>query len=227
MGAKTWMLVYADGDARAALKAAAAPDVAATESLAARLFPGESLHRLEDASLGWTNPPGSELVIGCFPGIRIVAAREFALDRPSKLPQRFIAAGGAGTVQVFGMHSGVDWFAYAAWSEGRLVRAISVSPDSGILEDVGDRLAVERPYWAGQYPVGGDTEAPGDRYPLPFHPLEFGEAVLDATLGFQYEGCVQSESLEPEQVPLLRYKRTRTGWLRRLVSGFARSASSA
>jgi hypothetical protein len=69
----------------------------ATATLAATLFPGETFEQLSD-----------ELCIGCFSGVPIVAAKEFAIDYPSKLPPRFIEAGGSGTISLHAMHSVVD-----------------------------------------------------------------------------------------------------------------------
>ena len=51
MGAKTWMLVYADGSAREALLARPTLDRDATARFAATLFPGEKLEPLEDGDL--------------------------------------------------------------------------------------------------------------------------------------------------------------------------------
>jgi hypothetical protein len=121
------------------------------------------------------------------------------------------------------MHSVVDWFAYAAWQDGRLVRSISLSPDGGVLEDIGTPLPAEAPYWAGERPAGDDEEAPEDRYPLPFHPLEFGEAMLEATLGFQYEGYRAPEGVAPEEIVLARYRRAKAGWLQRVAGAFRRA----
>jgi hypothetical protein len=45
------------------------------------------------------------------------------------------------------MHRVLDWFAYATWQEGRLVRSLSVSPDDGVIEDIGTPLPFEQPYW--------------------------------------------------------------------------------
>jgi hypothetical protein len=44
------------------------------------------------------------------------------------------------------MHSVVDWFAYAQWINGKFVRSPSLSPDNGILEDIGQRLPFEEPF---------------------------------------------------------------------------------
>jgi hypothetical protein len=47
----------------------------------------------------------------------------------------------------------------------------------------------EAPFWAGKHPVlpsGGWPGPPG--HPLPFHPLELGEAALHELMGFVLEG---------------------------------------
>ncbi len=158
----------------------------------------------------YTCPPNKEICIGCFQGVSVVAAKEFGIDYPSKMPARFIEAGGRGTVTLHAMHSVVDWFAYAVWVNGELIRSLSVSPDSGVLEDIGQRLPFEEPYWSGQQPAVDDSEEDG--YPLPFHPLELGEAALAALFGYQLEGAVDASLLDPESVPLARYKRSRSFW---------------
>ncbi len=83
------------------------------------------------------------------------------------------------------MHSVVDWFAYGVWTpDGTLRRALSVSSDDEVIEDVGERLPFEEPFWAGAHPAVDDDE----EYPLPFHPLELSEAALDHLFGFVFEG---------------------------------------
>lgn len=110
------------------------------------------------------------------------------------------------------MHSVVDWFAFARWSQGRLVRALSLSPDSGVLEDIGPRLEFEQPYWSGDRPAVDPGEDPDD-YPLAFHPLELGEDALLAMFGYQWEGPIVERTFDPASVPLLRLKRSsRRGW---------------
>jgi hypothetical protein len=131
MGAKTWMLVLADAHAREAFAGIPQLDREATQKLAHALFPDEKLEPVGDGDLSYTCPLDNELHVGCFPGVSVVAAKEFGIDYPSKLPRRFIAAGGGGTVILHAMHSVVDWFAYAIWTNGRLRRSLSVSPDSG------------------------------------------------------------------------------------------------
>lgn len=203
------MIVYADANAREALTSKPKLDREATLNLATTLFPKERLLPLEDGDLSYTCPPGNDICIGCFPGVSVVAAKEFRIDQPSKLEQRFVEVGRAGTITLHAMHSVVDWFAYAHWSHGELLRSLSVSPDSGILEDIGQRMPFEEPYWSGQHPAVDGEE--GD-YPLPFHPLELGEAALAFLFGYQLEGREDASQFEPESVPLARYRRSRSIW---------------
>jgi len=199
MGAKTRMLVHADFNAREALKTNPRLDRQSTQTLATTLFPCEKLEAVGDADLSYTFPPDNELCIGCFPGVSIVAAKEFGIDHPSMLPERFIIAAGAGMVTLHAMHSVVDWIAFAQWTNGKLLRSLSLSANSGILENIGKRLAFEQPFWSGEHPAVDEYEAEEDgAYPFPFHPLELGEAALEELFG-----C-----LKPECVPLVRYKRS-------------------
>jgi hypothetical protein len=109
------------------------------------------------------------------------------------------------------MHSVVDWFAFAVWRGGRLERALSLSPDSGILEDIGAKLPFEQPYWAGEHPAI-DPEEEEDTYPFVFHPLELGEAALGEFFGYQLEGVLDETLFDPEEIALMRFKRGRRGW---------------
>jgi hypothetical protein len=206
------MLVFADSNARDALAVRPVLDFAASRKLAESLFPGEKLTLMDDGDLLNTAPPDDELLIGCFPGVTIVAAREFGIDYPSKLAPRFIAAGSTGSITLHAMHSAVDWFAYAIWSNGRLVRSLSLSPDSGVMEDIGERLAFEEPYWSGGHPAVDDEDEDEDSYPFPFHPLELGEAALKERFGYQLEGYIDESLLAPESIPLVRYKRSKARW---------------
>ena len=207
MGAKTWMLVMSNGSARDAFKASIELDRQVTTETAHALFPGEELEPLEDGSLCWTNPPDKELCIGCFPDVTVIAAKEFGIDYPSRIPERFLEAAGDRLVTVHAMHSVVDWFAFAHWQNGSLVRALSVSPDSGVVEDIGERYSFEAPYWSGAHAVDEDDE--DFEYPLPFHPLELGEEALKYFFGYQLEGFIDPDLLEPEDVPLMRFRRKR------------------
>lgn len=218
MGAKTWMLVISEGDARERLRASHVLDRDRSLALARGLFPGETLSPLADGSLGMTCPRDDELVAGCLPGLSVLAAREFGLDRPSELPARFLAAAKGRTACLHAMHSVVDWFAYAVWENGRLRRSLSLSPDSGVLEDIGERLPFEHPFWAGEHPaVDPGEDASG--YPFVFHPLALAEAALGERFGYSLEGFVDGGMIDPFQVPLMRFRRAAKPrpWWRRLT----------
>ena len=211
MGAKTWMLVYSEGNQKDVLKSKPILDRGATEAFAKKLFPAEKLEALDEGTLLFTSPPSNELVVGCFPGICIVAAEEFGIDYPSKLPAHFLDPAKHQTLYLHAMHSVVDWFAYAIWNGGKLRRSLSLSPDSGLLEDIGVRLPFEEPYWAGVHPASDPTEEDSN-YPFPFHPLELGEAALLDLFGYQLEGTLHPSHLEPEDIPLMRFKRSKSWW---------------
>jgi len=209
MGAKTWMLVCSDGDARHRFAARPALDRAESALLAGQLFPGERLLPLADGSLAWTAPPDDELLVGCFAGLTVLAAREFALDRPTELDARFLAHAGARDLSLHAMHSAVDWLAFARWRGGCLERSLSLSPDEGVIEDRGPRLDVELPFWAGEHPAD-DAEAladGADPYPLSFHPLELGESLLRECFGYSLEGPMDPGLLDAQAIPLLRFQR--------------------
>ena len=206
MGAKTWMLVYANGSVEEALRSSPKLDHETTLQLATSLFPRDKLEPIGEGSLWYTCPPNDEVHAGCFPGVSILAAKEFGIDYPSKLSKQFISAGGKGTIYLHGMHSVVDWLAFAQWNNGRLVRSLSLSPDSGVLEDIGERFPFEEPFWSGQHPAAAGDE---NTYPFPFHPLEMGEVALKEFFGYQIEGFGDRAPLQPESIPLIKYKRRR------------------
>jgi hypothetical protein len=109
------------------------------------------------------------------------------------------------------MHSAVDWLAFSVWRVGMLLRSLSLSSDGGILEDIRCRLPFEAPYWAGDHPAVDPSEDDAE-YPFVFHPLELGEAALQEFFGYQLEGVVDLSQLEPERIPLMRFKRRKVWW---------------
>ena len=205
------MLVYADGDARAALENRPLLDIDSSLGLAASLFPAQKLAQIGAGDLSYTCPPDDEIHVGQFRGVAVVAAKEFAIDYPSRLPDRFLELAPFTTVYLHAMHSAVDWFAFAQWKDGKLVRSLGLSPDSGIIEDFGSRLPFEEQYWSGQHPTLDPEEDPSS-YPFPFHPLELGEAALQAMFGYQLEGDLDGALLEPESIALIRLKRAQSWW---------------
>ncbi|WP_332876967.1 DUF6928 family protein [Massilia sp. S19_KUP03_FR1] len=211
MGAKTWMLVYSKGDIKKILAGVPELDRDATTAMVRQLFPSEKLQLLEDGDLSLTCPPDDEIVVGCYPDLVIVAAKEFGIDYPSKLPSNFINAFSDGVLYLHAMHSVVDWFGFGVWTNGTLQRSLSLSPDSGVLEDIGTRHAFESPYWAGSHPAidPGDDDI---EYPFAFHPLELGEAALQAFFGYQLEGAFDPSQIELERIHLMLFKRKKVWW---------------
>lgn len=210
MGAKTWMLVYSQGPAKDILKSRPMLNREKTLALAQELFPDHALEPIEDGSLDYTSPPRKDIYAGCFEGLIIIAAKEFQIDYPSRLPSRFLDIADGMTVHLHYMYSIVDWFAFALWENATLTRSLGVSPDTGVKEDIGERLAFEEPFWAGKHPVG----EPGDEgeYPLNFHPLELGEAALESFFGYVMEGYPQPDHVQPEEITLMGFRRKARQW---------------
>jgi hypothetical protein len=209
MGAKDWMLFYADSDVRSVLESRPAIDRAATRALVERLHPGRPITELRDGTLMDANPPTGEVYAACFPGLTVVCTEAVALDEPSQLAKAFIDEAQGRTLYLHAMHSVVDWFAYAIWDgDGKLQRSLSLTPDSGIAENIGTPLPFEASYWAGDRPLDQDEDE--DPYPLPFHPLEMAEDALRALFGFVYEGTIEDddtvEDVDPETVPLAVFR---------------------
>ena len=206
MGSKTWMLVYSDGNAAESLKNKSEIDRVKTTKLVNELFTKEKLEQIDDVDLSNTCPPNNKIYAGYFSGVFIVAAKEFGIDCPSKLPIKFLKKDFGNTIQLHAMHSVVDWLAFAIWKNGKLVRSLSLSPDTEIIEDIGEKFEFEMPYWNGKHPAL-DPEEDEDSYPLPFHPLELGEVVLRDFFGYVLEGEVDDSLIEPEDITLLAFKR--------------------
>lgn len=211
MGAKTWMLVSSEGNARELLGAMPPLDKTASIDLAKRLFPNINFTEGEAGNLSYTNPPDNEVYVGHFGSVAIIAASEFGIDYPSKLPAFYLGHMPHPFVVLHAMHSAVDWFAFAVWENGELKRALSLSPDSGILEDIGERYPFEIPYWNGEHELGDEDEDEdedeADRYPFVFHPLELAEEALAFFFGYVIEGAISDPAYDPEEVPLITLNR--------------------
>jgi hypothetical protein len=212
MGAKTWMIVYSDDQPSNKFKRYPKPDLEKTISLLNRLFPNEKLEKTDDGDLSFTCPPNDMIYAGHFDGISVVAAKEFGIDNPSEIDRRFISESPFKKAYINAMHSVVDWFAFAKWEDGELTRSLSLSPDSGIIEDFGEKFEFELPYWRGVHPVIDPSEEDDEEYPFKFHPLELGEEFLKALFGYQLEGFESSELIEPEKIRLFGFKRPKPWW---------------
>jgi hypothetical protein len=207
MGAKTALLVSADGDVGQALRDAAELDRAATEALVARLLPGLEMVAVTDGNLGSNiNPPDGLLYAGVFQGLTVICAAELGEIRPGDLRPGWLAEGAGRRVILHSMHSVSDFLGFAVWgADETLERALCLSPGDGIVEDRGNRLPFEQAYWAGRHPVEDDDEDE-EPYPLPFHPLDLGEDALAALCGFVIEGMPLEGMPDLDRVPLAGFR---------------------
>ena len=220
MGAKDWMIMYADTDIAGVLRNHPPIDRAATRAVVERLHPGASLIPFQDGTLAdQSNPEDGTVYAGVYPGLTVLLTEEAAQDRPSQLPQRFVDEAQGRTVYLHAMHSVVGWFAYAVWENGVLRRSLSLSPDDGILENIGEPLPFEQPYWAGERAEQDDAdwaeftkfvvvERPVvvKKQPFDFNPLELGEDALSALFGFVYEGTPPDDAPDLERITLAGYR---------------------
>ncbi|CAL9301685.1 DUF6928 family protein [Streptomyces sp. SudanB66_2053] len=205
MGAKTGLLVYADGDVPGLLRRVGTADLDRTVTMMRRFYPGREIEQREGTSL-WDGvyPPEGTVCAASWPGVEVIGDQEVMIDAPSQLPQHFVAASVGRRLVLHAMHSVVDWLAFAVWEDGRLVRSLSLSPDSGIIENIGEPLPCELPYWAGDrsadiIPWPDEEEEP---YALPFHPLELGEDALRALCGFIQEGRPEPDDVDADAIEL-------------------------
>ncbi|WP_262414139.1 DUF6928 family protein [Actinacidiphila acidipaludis] len=207
MGAKTGLLVYADADVPELLHRveSEAPDLERTLALMRRLYPEWEIAEGDVSNLSdAVYPPDGTAYAASWPGVEVVCDRRVMVDEPSQLAEPLVGASRGRRLVLHAMHSVVDWLAFAVWEDGRLVRSLSVSPDSGIIENVGDPLPFELPYWAGERPAEvipwpGEEDDP---YPLPFHPLDFGEDALRALCGFIIEGRPEPGDVDADSIAL-------------------------
>jgi hypothetical protein len=203
MGAHDWLLVFSDGDAAKILRAGPSLDRGTAAAVAARLHPNRVITPIADGMLGdHLSPEDGEIYVAAYPGLTIVCTSEAAEDYPSALSATLRNAVPARDVYLHAMHSAVDWFAYAIWSGGTLRRALSLSPDSGVIENVGPPLPFERPYWAGERPIDLDPGEDDEPYPFPFHSLDLGENALRELLGFGLESGPEPGDADPWALPV-------------------------
>lgn len=197
MGSKTAMLAFSDGDPRLAGR----PDPAEVVARVRAWHPEYDVTPIGGGSLGdYCYPPEDTCYATVLPGVELYCDRRLAGHLPSRLPGRLLRAGADRRITLHAMHSMSDSLSFAVWENGDLVRSLCLSPDDGIVENIGEPLACELPYWAGEHPASAES------YPLPFHPLELGGGpVLRALFGFVVEGAPEPGDLDPFDVPLLAY----------------------
>ncbi|UGQ09150.1 hypothetical protein LO772_19530 [Yinghuangia sp. ASG 101] len=213
MGAKTGLLAFAAGSIGDALRSRPAhDDRARAETIVRRLYPGWRITAEEEehSNLSESAYPSEGVAYAVsFPGVDILCDRKVMVDYPSQLPSHYVESAEGRTVVLHAMHSVVDWLAFAVWRDGVLVRSLSLSPDGGVREDIGERLPFEERFWSGACPVEPDPGWPNQApYPLPFHPLELGEEALRELFGFVMEGRPESDDIDAFDVPVHRFRLT-------------------
>ena len=205
MGAKSVMLVFSEGRAAGCLRGARESDEEAAAALVARVHPRCTVEPVPGVSL-WdgTYPPDGISYAATFDGVEVVCDRRLMGHRPSLMPPHLLAAGRGDRVFFHAMHSVSDVLTFAVWEGGVLVRSLSLSPDSGIVENIGAPYEFEAPFWAGERPVEPDPWWGEDQppYPLAFHPLELGEEALREFAGFVLEGRLHPDDVDADAVPL-------------------------
>ncbi|WP_433090202.1 DUF6928 family protein [Dactylosporangium sp. CA-052675] len=202
MGAKTALLAFVDGDLRPVLRGVGRSDPAEVIDLVRGLHPNSAVTAIGDGSLGGDcYPPDDTSYATVVAGAELFCDRRLICDPPSQLPERLLEIGAGRRIIMHGMHSVSDWLCFAVWDDGNLVRSLSVSPDRGVGENIGEPYEFERPYWEGERPV--TAAFPGDGpYPLPFHPLELGQDALRGLFGFILEGRRDPHDIDPFDVHL-------------------------
>lgn len=197
------MLFYASDDVSKVLRSSPQIDREATSALVQRLYPAHDIRPIADGCLDVANPPRGEVYAAVYPGLSIVCTYDAANDAPTELDPRFVREAAGRTLYLHAMHSVVDFFAYAIWSpDGTVRRAFSLSPESGVIEDVGTPLPFEETYLAGDPEF---LEYADDDYPFRFHPLDLAEAALRSLFGFNYEGVMEDDDPDLEQIVLAAY----------------------
>lgn len=212
MGARTCFVVWIEPevDVGRLLRSSPISDVATARSLVGHLYPTAVIREVGSGTVRANlSPPDGMVYIGCYTGVTVIASQAIAADHPSETDPKFRPKERARVI-LHTMNSVVDWFAFAVWEHGALLRALSLSPDGGVVEDVGERFPFERPFWDGERPI--------EDYPLPFHPLDLGEEAMRALLGFVLEG-------EPAEADPDLSSITMTGFRISVTSGASRRST--
>ncbi|MBP2337368.1 hypothetical protein JOF41_003546 [Saccharothrix coeruleofusca] len=202
MGTKAAMVVFSENDPRKSFRVHLKLNRGESRRLAEKFF-GSVVEEVRTRSLDdavWPAP--GIMCVAHFGELEIICSRELGLRQPSQLTDRIRDL--AGNKRAYGvfMHGVEDWAAFAVWSSGRLVRSISLSPEGGVIEDLGERMEFEEPFWQGKRPLKQSRD-----YPLPFHPVEFGNEALKTFFGFILEGWEGKDCFDPEEVDVIAYRR--------------------
>ncbi|MHC0430943.1 DUF6928 family protein [Streptomyces sp. O3] len=201
MGSKAAVVIFTDVDPRGVFQGGAGADRVKSRFLAEKAVKA-SVQELAPLPLDLAVWPGAGIVCAAhFSDFQVICSRELAREHPSALTEWISRmADGRNAYGVF-MHSAEDWAALGVWSSEGLVRALSVKPGVGVIEDVGERLPFEIPFWGGDRPVCHDVN-----YALPFHPIDLGNEALREFFGFILEGREDEFCVDPEEIEVPAFR---------------------
>ncbi|GAA2287154.1 hypothetical protein GCM10009853_048060 [Glycomyces scopariae] len=200
MGAKAGLVFLGDGLPADALRAGFDPDPERSAELAGVVLGGpverDGTRVLAEGGV-W--PEAGVICVAAWKSFALIGYRELCPDRPSGIGDWIRAVSPTGGAHGAFMHSAVDFGAFAVWESGALRRSVSLAPDAGIIEDVGDRYPFENPFWDGRHHHDPD-------YPLPFHPLTFAEAALLMLFGFGIEQPRSAFTVDADRIALPAFR---------------------
>lgn len=146
-------------------------------------------------------PGRGSLSVGTFEGGLLLGTQDAHLYNPTKLASRYLKPSLGSKVTLLTQRPLNDMFAYGRWERGQLIRSISVNPVGRVWESIGTPEPFESPFWAGQ-------RAAAPNYPLPFHPLDMGDAALRDVLRLHVEGLPEPGLIDISSVLLHRFERS-------------------
>lgn len=207
MGFKSSLLVYTSGEPADLLRQPPPPDPAQSGALVAATHPGwTGTGEPANGSLHDYIYPAEQGAVyaGSFPGIDILCDMDVMVDYPSQLPAQYHGPGAGRRMILLGLQSVVDWFGYAIWQDGVLLRSLSLNP-AEIFEDIGPPQPFEAPFWADGRPARPQPGKP-TRYQVPFGPFDLSEAALHALMGFTQGGRPAETDIDAEAIALIKFE---------------------
>jgi hypothetical protein len=203
---RTAIVAYGDSDVAHVLRSAPVLDRTATAELVRKAFPDNRIDDAGDALLYDCLDPAEDLAyVGSFRGVDLICSWRLVDQRPSQAARRCLPAARLPNVYLHSMHGATNRIAFAAWQSGTLVRSLSLAADDEVVENLGEPLPFEAPFWAGERTADPD-ESDGVAYAYPFHPRDLGEEALRAFLGFGLGGMGSLDEVDPEVIPLVGYR---------------------
>ncbi|THV42224.1 DUF6928 family protein [Glycomyces buryatensis] len=202
MGAKAGLVYLGEGLPSAVLQTDFRPDPARSAELAGTVLGGPvRTNGVRALTEGGVWPERGTICVAAWEEFALIGYHEICPDRPSEIGTWIKAVSPTGSAYGVFMHSVVDFGAFAVWEAGELRRSVSLSADSGIMEDIGTRYSFEAPFWAGDR---GLAHAPD--YPLPFHPLDLAEEALLAFFGFGIERSSSMFTIDADSIVLPAFR---------------------